>query len=99
MLHAVEGRDPLLDLVVIDEAHYLRNPDTATSQLGRLLREVTEHLVLLSATPIYLKNDDLFTLLNLVDRSYLASSLSLSVKACALVNCRCEECRPAATGK
>lgn len=57
----------LFDLVVIDEAHYLRNPETQTSQLGRLLRPVAEHMVLLSATPIQLKSRDLFQLLNLLD--------------------------------
>ena len=56
-----------LDLVVIDEAHYMRNPDTMTARLGRLLRRMTENLVLLSATPVHLRNADLFHLLNLVD--------------------------------
>lgn len=67
VLREAAGKDPLLDLVIIDEAHYMRNPDTATHQLGQFLREATEHIVLLSATPINLKNDDLFSLLNLVD--------------------------------
>ena len=62
-----EFQDSLIDLVVIDEAHYLRNPESMTSKLGRLLRPVTEHLVLLSATPIHLRSEDLFHLLNLVD--------------------------------
>ena len=64
---AAAGQAPLLDLVIIDEAHYLRNPETATHQLGLFLREVAEHIVLLTATPINLKNEDLFSLLNLVD--------------------------------
>lgn len=59
--------DALMDLLIVDEAHYLRNPSSMTSKLGRLLREVTDHVVLLSATPIHLKNEDLFNLLNLVD--------------------------------
>jgi SNF2 family DNA or RNA helicase len=67
VLSDAAGKDPLLDLVIIDEAHYLRNPETATHQLGRFLRDVSEHIVLLSATPINLKNEDLFSLLNLVD--------------------------------
>ena len=67
ILREASGKDPLLYLVIIDEAHYMRNPDTATHQLGQFLREATEHIVLLSATPINLKNDDLFSLLNLVD--------------------------------
>jgi len=59
--------EPLIDLVIIDEAHYLRNPETQNAQLGQLLRGVTENILLLSATPINLSNDDLFHLLNLVD--------------------------------
>ncbi len=62
-----EYDDPLLDLVIVDEAHYMRNPESMTSKLGRLLRAVTEYLVLLSATPINLKSQDLYQLLNLVD--------------------------------
>ena len=59
--------EPLIDLLVVDEAHYMRNPESMTSQLGRLLRGVTGHIVLLSATPIHLKSHDLYQLLNLVD--------------------------------
>jgi len=63
--HADE--EPLIDLLIIDEAHYMRNVETATSQLGRLLRHVSEYIVLLSATPVHLKSGDLYQLLNLVD--------------------------------
>jgi len=64
-----ENEEHLLDLLIVDEAHYLRNPESMTSQLGRLLRSVSEHIVLLSATPIHLKNKDLYQLLNLVDEN------------------------------
>jgi len=59
--------DPLIDLLIVDEAHYLRNPETQTARLGRLLRDVSESAILLSATPINLRDEDLFHLLNLVD--------------------------------
>lgn len=59
--------EPLIDCLIIDEAHYLRNPETRTAQLGKKLRAVTEYLILLSATPIHLRNADLFYLLNLID--------------------------------
>lgn len=65
--HAFESQ--LFDLVIVDEAHYLRNPESQTSKLGRLLRPVTDGLVLLSATPVQMKNQDLFELLHLVDES------------------------------
>lgn len=59
--------EPLIDLVVIDEAHYLRNRETMTNLLGRLVRPVTHNIVMLSATPVQLHNRDLFNLLHLLD--------------------------------
>ena len=59
--------DPLLDMVVIDEAHYLRNRETQTNRLGTLLRPVAQNLVMLSATPIQMRSTDLFNLLHLLD--------------------------------
>lgn len=67
LLDQAELENPLLDLVIIDEAHYLRNRDTQTNKLGELLRPVTQNLVLLSATPIQLRSSDLFNLLHLLD--------------------------------
>ena len=69
--HSLE--EPLIDLTIVDEAHYMRNPETSTSRLGRLLRGVSDNLVLLSATPIHLRNQDLFQLLNLVDEDTFTS--------------------------
>jgi superfamily II DNA or RNA helicase len=60
-------QEPLIDLLIIDEAHYMRNQESMTSQLGKSFRRVSEHVVLLSATPINLKSRDLYQLLNLVD--------------------------------
>ncbi|RKT44683.1 helicase-like protein [Thiocapsa rosea] len=59
--------DALLDLVVVDEAHYLRNAETLTHRFARLLRPVTHNLVMLTATPIQLRSRDLYTLLHLLD--------------------------------
>src|SRR5205823_5451238 len=56
------------DLLVIDEAHYLRNPDTLTNTLGELVSGVSERVVMLSATPVHLRSRDLFQLLMLADR-------------------------------
>lgn len=62
-----EHEPPLIDFLVIDEAHYLRNPETQSAELGRLLRNVSSHIALLTATPIHLRNQDLYQLLNLID--------------------------------
>lgn len=63
----------IFDLVVIDEAHYLRNPATQSAALGRRLRDASEYIVPLSATPVNNKNDDLFQLLQLVDPDTFSS--------------------------
>lgn len=57
----------LFDHVIIDEAHYLRNPSTGNNRLGRLLREASRHLILLTATPIQIGSDNLYQLLRLID--------------------------------
>jgi len=67
-------QEPLVDLVVIDEAHYLRNPESMTAALGRLLRGVSHQMVMLSATPIHLRSDDLFYLLRLLDEDTFTST-------------------------
>ena len=63
---------PLFDMVVFDEAHNMRNRDTGTWLLGSLLRDVTDTQIMLSATPINLRNEDLFSLLNLLDPDHFS---------------------------
>ena len=67
VLHAQAEELPMFDLVIFDEAHNMRNRGTTTWKLGSLLRDVSEFQVMLSATPINLRNDDLFSLLTLLD--------------------------------
>jgi len=57
----------LFDLVVIDEAHYLRNVGTANNRLGHLLRDAARHLLLLTATPIQIESGNLYQLLRMID--------------------------------
>lgn len=59
--------EPLVDMVVFDEAHYMRNSESATWRVGELLRSISQYQIMLSATPINLKNLDLFNLLRLLD--------------------------------
>lgn len=63
----MESEDRLVDLLVIDEAHHLRNPETQTNELGQLCKNVAEYSVFLTATPIHNRNEDLFSLLRLLD--------------------------------
>ena len=67
MLDEEASGDPLIDLLVVDEAHHMRNPETLTNRLGQLLNAVSAHRVFLSATPIHLRSRDLHSLLRLLD--------------------------------
>ncbi len=60
---------PRFDLIIVDEAHYLRNSHTQSFALGEIISDIADALVFLSATPLNLGNNDLFNLLNLLDSS------------------------------
>ena len=68
------GEPPLIDLLVVDEAHHMRNRETATNELGQLLRAVAAHVALLSATPVNLESNDLFSLMQILDRDTFSNS-------------------------
>ena len=57
---------PKFDLIVVDEAHAFRNSETRSHALGALLSDWADALVFLSATPLNLGNQDLFSLLQLL---------------------------------
>ena len=73
LLYKQADEEPLIDLVVFDEAHYMRNRETAAWKLGDLMRGVADYQLMLSATPINLKNLDLFNLLRLLDPDHFSS--------------------------
>ncbi len=55
-----------LDLLIVDEAHYLRNEETKTYKVGDILISTADAVVFLTATPLHLRNRDLFNLINLL---------------------------------
>ena len=55
---------PHFDLVIVDEAHHIRNQDTYAHKAVRFFCEHAEAAVFLTATPIQLGSHDLFVLLN-----------------------------------
>lgn len=61
---------PFFDLVIFDEAHYMRNPASATSRMGTIVSGVAGAALLVSATPVNNTSDDLFTLLRLLDPDF-----------------------------
>jgi ATP-dependent helicase HepA len=57
---------PRFDLVIVDEAHYLHNPETDRHKGVRFLTDNAEAAVFLTASPIQLESDNLFVLLNML---------------------------------
>jgi len=57
---------PRLDVVIVDEAHHMRNLGTATNALGEVLTGLAETVVFLTATPLNLGRDDFFQLMRLL---------------------------------
>ena len=55
------------DLVIIDEAHHLRNQSTQMHRVGLVLSNYAEAMLMLSATPINIRQEDLYHLLHILD--------------------------------
>ena len=66
ILERLREIEPHFDLVIVDEAHHLRNPETLSSELGTILSELSDAVLFLSATPLQLGTPDLFNLLNIL---------------------------------
>lgn len=64
---------PAFDLVIVDEAHYVRNTDTWAHRVVSYFCENAEAVLLLSATPIQLGSNDLYTLLHLLRPDVITS--------------------------
>ncbi len=87
--------DPLFDLVIFDEAHHLRNSETAQHRTARQIVELADYKLMLSATPINLRSEDLRSILRLVepdlfDREWIFNQLQtenvpiVAARECAL---------------
>ncbi len=59
------------DLVIVDEAHRLKNPRSASAMLVKALR--ARYMLLLTATPVENHLDDLYQLVNLVRPGHLGT--------------------------
>ncbi|GMO16261.1 MAG: hypothetical protein Ta2E_07460 [Mycoplasmoidaceae bacterium] len=77
-----EGTHNYFDLIIIDEAHHLRNHTSKLTVFVNSLRQHAKKVVLLSATPIQTKLRDMHTLLKIIDsatyQDYNAFSTILS---------------------
>lgn len=66
VIEILRESEPHFDIVIVDEAHYMRNPETLSSELGEVLSELSDAMLFLSATPLQLGTPDLFNLLRLL---------------------------------
>ena len=57
---------PKFDLVIVDEAHHIRNESTYLHQAVRYFCDNAQAAIFLTATPVQLGSEDLYTLLNVL---------------------------------
>lgn len=91
---------PKFDLVIVDEAHHLRNPETFLHQGVRYFCDNAQAVLLLTATPIQLGSQDLFVLLNVLRPDLVIDPASFTNMAAPNrhVNEAVAHCRRAAAG-
>ena len=53
-LFELDSEDAIFDLLIVDEAHHMRN-ETTKSNVRKLIRNISDHCVFLSATPLFKK--------------------------------------------
>ena len=75
---------PTLDVLIIDEAHHLKNADTKAHKACREAAGSADAVLALTATPIQIGSRDLFNLLSLLDEEEFASFPYF--EACMLFN-------------
>ena len=67
VLEQLEALAPGFDLVITDEAHYMRNFGRKQRRAGVLLGRSADAMLFLTATPIHLGSENLYSLLNILD--------------------------------
>ena len=67
---------PRFDLVIVDEAHHARNPETIRHKVVSYFCDHAEAVVFLTATPVQLGNQDLFVLLQMLRRDLVIDEQS-----------------------
>ena len=72
---------PRFDLVIVDEAHHIRNANTRLHQGVKFFCDHAEAVIFLTATPIQMGNQDLFTLLNVLRPDLVIDKASFAFMA------------------
>jgi superfamily II DNA or RNA helicase len=91
---------PKFDLVIIDEAHHIRNPETFLHQGVRWFCDNAEAVLFLTATPVQLGSDDLYTLLNVLRPDLVIDHASFEQMSAPnrYINTAVHHCRAARDG-
>ena len=91
---------PRFDLVIVDEAHHIRNADTFLHQAVRYFCDNAQAAVFLTATPVQLGSQDLFTLLNVLRPDLVIDRTSFEQMAApnGFINAAVGHCRAAEKG-
>jgi len=91
---------PKFDLVIVDEAHHIRNTETFLHQGVRYFCDNAEAVLFLSATPVQLGSSDLYTLLNVLRPDLIIDPASFEQMAAPNrhINAAIQHCRGAREG-
>lgn len=91
---------PKFDLVIVDEAHHIRNTDTYLHQGVRYFCDHAQAVLMLTATPVQLGSEDLFTLLNALrpDLVVDVNSFEQMAEPNVHINAAVHQCRLAQPG-
>jgi superfamily II DNA or RNA helicase len=91
---------PKFDLVIVDEAHHIRNTETYLHQGVRYFCDNAQAVVLMTATPVQLGSNDLYTLLNVLRPDLVIDPASFHQMAepNGLINEAVRHCRSALPG-
>ena len=91
---------PKFDLVIVDEAHHIRNSETFLHQGIRYFCDNAQAVVLMTATPVQLGSNDLYTLLNVLRPDLVIDPASFQQMAepNGFINEAVKHCRAAADG-
>lgn len=91
---------PKFDLVIVDEAHHIRNSETYLHQGIRYFCDNAQSVVLMTATPVQLGSRDLYTLLNVLRPDLVIDPASFQQMAepNGFINEAVKHCRVAESG-
>ena len=91
---------PKFDLVIVDEAHHIRNSETYLHRGVRYFCDNAEAVLLLTATPVQLGSNDLYMLLNVLRPDLVIDPASFELMAAPnpYINAAVQACRVGQAG-